>query len=294
MREGGALRGHDTRESTGRNRSDVLDADGVPHENASFRIQSRFFEPRLELYKNARAEFANVFPACAQIGVFHSVKSPRMLGNSVPPCPGGPVSGADPCERVRYQAVTAKQHDVHIEQLAHLFRHYTGQALATGTEFRLNGKDCGPESDLLRIDVFGRAIGHGLQVREGVDQRRSADGHTGGSLNALNVCILPGFVMHKFDDDVDVRSVVYGLRKLRGDRDEERHLVFVELITNLLPGHEHAENLVIVDQRSTEKGIERLPACLSGGSVARVSRCIVEDYQLPALADQAQKAGLRP
>jgi hypothetical protein len=49
---------------------------------------------------------------------------------------------------------------------------------------------------------------------------------------------------------------------------------------------------VVVDERSTEKGIERLLACFSGGSVARVSRCIVENYQLPALADQAQKAGL--
>jgi hypothetical protein len=54
-------------------------------------------------------------------------------------------------------------------------------------------------------------------------------------------------VVHKFDDDVDVRSVVYDLRKPRGDRDEKRHLVFVELTTNLLPGHEHAEDLVIVD-----------------------------------------------
>ena len=96
----------------------------------------------------------------------------------------------------------------------------------------------------------------------------------------------------KLEDNAGVRRFIDDLRKLRSERDAKGHLVLVEPVTNLPPAHEHAEELVIVDKRNTEEGIERLPARFGWPGVARVSRSIVEYNQLPALADQAQKAGL--
>jgi hypothetical protein len=72
--------GHHTNESTGFDRSDVGDAKGISHEDASFLLRPRVFESRLELHKNACSELANVFAAGAQIGVFHSIKDPHLLG----------------------------------------------------------------------------------------------------------------------------------------------------------------------------------------------------------------------
>ena len=48
-----------------------------------------------------------------------------------------------------------------------------------------------------------------------------------------------------------------------------------------------------LNERNAEKGIERLFASFSDRSVARVSRCIVQNNQLPTFADQAHEPGLR-
>jgi hypothetical protein len=59
------------------------------------------------------------------------------------------------------------------------------------------------------------------------------------------------------------------------------------------PCNQHTEDIVMVDERYAEKGLEPFVPCFGRSAVARVSRCIGQNHQLSPFAKQARQADLQ-
>jgi hypothetical protein len=75
---------YDPSKSTGWYRGDVRDTDRICHQDASFRVLSRLFEPGLELEQDTLANLAHVVGPCLQVWIFHMLEDACMVGNGVP------------------------------------------------------------------------------------------------------------------------------------------------------------------------------------------------------------------
>jgi hypothetical protein len=157
-----------------------------PDENAAFGESSRPVRLRLQPRQDALAHLANMVGPRAQIGVLPPIEHLHVLGDNMSPGADRPASAADALNGLRYQLIVAEQHDVHLEEGAHVLAEIRSEALDGCTQLASDSVDRDPERLLFRDDVLYMAIRNGVELGAPSDQGHGTDGETRRRGHALH------------------------------------------------------------------------------------------------------------